>query len=105
MGLFDIFKKKKPQLRTISSTFVEKATYTEDELFELFHAACDSFNSTNPDERKFFEKARGSEALRLAWLDEKRRKKEAYDQGIRISFKKTYLNFMNVLEEDYSKKT
>ena len=104
MGLFDLFRKKKPQSRTISKSFVEKEHYTEDELYSLFHKACDSFNSTSPEERKFFEEVQGSEALRLAWLDDKRRKKEAYDQGIRYSFKKTYLNFIKVLAEDYSEK-
>ena len=104
MGLLDLFGKKKPQVRTIPKTFVEKDQYTEEELDALFMAACDSFNSQLPEERNFFEEARGSEALRLAWLADKKAKKEAYDQGIRFSFKKTYLDFIKVLGEDYSKK-
>lgn len=103
MGLFDLFKKRKSQVKTDSHSFVEKERYTEDELYDLFHTACDSFNGTSPEERKFFEEARGSEALRLAWLDDKKRKKEAYDRGIIFSFKKTYLDFIRVLAEDYSK--
>lgn len=81
---------------------MEKENYTADELYELFHAACDSFNSPDPKGREFFENVRGSEALRLAWIDDKRRTKEAMDRGIRFQFKKSYLNFIKVLAEDYS---
>lgn len=91
-------------LEEYSKDNVKSDKYTEDELHTLFHKACDSFNSTSPEERKFFEEVRGSEELRLAWLDDKRRKKEAYDEGIRYSFKKTYLDFIKFLAEDYSEK-
>ena len=125
MGLFDLFRKKAPPapMRELSNriedvpkspnvskpsdmptSFIEQDYCTEEELRKLFDFALYSFHASDPEERRFFEEARGSETLRLAWLDDKDRTEAAIARGVRFNFKKTYAEFVTFLEEDYSSK-
>lgn len=67
----------------------------------LIIKAYNSYLSSDPEERKYFDGLLGSTELRAAYLEEfDRVNGEKYDQ-IRFSYKRSYIEFMTLLHEQY----
>ena len=123
MGLFDLFRKKTspaptpqpqpesapkppsvPKPADMPTSFIEQDYRTKEKLSNLFDFAMYSFHASEPEERRFFEEAMGSEVLRLAWLADKERKDALIAKGVRFNFKITYAQFVEYLEKYYTSK-
>lgn len=67
----------------------------------LMSRAYNSYVSTDPEEKRFFEDLLGTEELKAAYLEECARNQREYDKGVRVNFKQSYTQFMGVLHDEY----
>ncbi|MDY3731415.1 MAG: zinc ribbon domain-containing protein [Candidatus Choladocola sp.] len=69
---------------------------------ELLMKAYNSFCCDSPEGREFFNQVRGSSELREAYLEECQKNGRDRDNGIHVSFKQSYMDFMGVMHDDFS---
>ncbi len=82
---------------SMSATPLSEARQEE----SLFRKAYRSYLSSIPEERRIFEELLGSAELRAAFLEECVRNQKMYADGIRLNFKSTYIDFMDMLQNEY----
>lgn len=67
----------------------------------IFRRAYHSFLSDDPEDKRFFQEVLGSEELKAAYMEECDHNQREHDRGVRVSFKQSYTDFMQVLHDTY----
>lgn len=66
----------------------------------LLHRAYKAYLSEDPEERHFFESMCKSAQLKDAYLEEQARNKQEHDKGVSVSYKQTYIDFLDFLHKE-----